>query len=140
MSALWPMITPGTPEKAAKPATSSGHSLVISLQCNPICIHLQAHAEVRVVGQQWRPGLGVLTVDDPAVAAHPVAATDERRQPIQGAVQPGQLLPLVGGERRSLGVAGAALLRVRLEDAVDDCALADDRGVGPVVEGREQLG
>ena len=39
MSALWPMITPGTPENV-KPATSSGHSLLTVVQCSPICIQI----------------------------------------------------------------------------------------------------
>ena len=38
MSALWPMITPGTPENV-KPATSSGQRWSTVVQCSPICIH-----------------------------------------------------------------------------------------------------
>ena len=39
MSALWPMITPGTPEKV-KPATSIGHPVDTVRQCRPICIQM----------------------------------------------------------------------------------------------------
>jgi len=38
-SALWPMITPGTPEKV-KPEVSRVHASVISRQCRPICIQI----------------------------------------------------------------------------------------------------
>ena len=92
MSALWPITTPGTPENV-KPATSNGHSLAdgaaVQAHLHPDAGH--ADAEVRVVGQQRRAGLGVLAVDDPAVARPPVggavggrtAAAEERRQPVE---------------------------------------------------------
>jgi hypothetical protein len=39
MSVLWPMITPGTPEKV-NPATSSGHAADTVRQCSPICTQI----------------------------------------------------------------------------------------------------
>ena len=56
MSALWPMITPGTPEKV-KPEVSRVQSALTSRQCRPICIQMPGWLmpEVRVVGQQRLP-------------------------------------------------------------------------------------
>ena len=107
-----------------------------------------ADAEVRVVGQQRRAGLGVLAVDDPAVAPPPVggavggrtAAAQERRQPAERLAEARQLRALTGRVRRPLRVAGTALLGVLLEDPVDHRALAHDRPVGLVVVVGVELG
>jgi hypothetical protein len=37
---LWPMITPGTPEKVT-PATSNGHAVLTVLQCRPIWYQME---------------------------------------------------------------------------------------------------
>ena len=99
-----------------------------------------ADAEVRVVGQQRLPGLGVRAVDDPAVAADPVALAHQLRQVGQHAVQGRQLVALARRVRRPLRVPRTSRGRVLLEHPVDDGALADDRVLGLVVVRREQLG
>src|SRR3954452_18660328 len=39
MALLWPMTTPGRPEKL-KPETSNGHVLPTLLQCSPTCVQI----------------------------------------------------------------------------------------------------
>ena len=78
MSRLWPITTPGTPEKV-KPLTSNGQSSSTVRQCSPIWYQMPGIEafEVRVVGQQRLARDGVIAGDHPAVGADAVAAAHQ---------------------------------------------------------------
>ena len=137
MSWLWPMITPGTPEKV-KPETSIGaagrHGAAVQAHLVPDAG--EAGAEVRVVRQQRGSRLGVLAVDHPAVAADPGAVPEQLRQGVEAGPELTERRDLVRGVRRPRAVAVAGTVRVLRVPAVDQRALAHDRRVLVVGVGR----
>ena len=80
MRVLWPMITPGTPEKP-KPETSNAQLRHDDrhLQADLVPDAGQIGAEVRIVRQQRHPALGQVPRDDPRVRPDALAGVADQR-------------------------------------------------------------
>ena len=142
------MTTPGTPENEnpAHVERAVGRHLA-TVQADLVPDSGHADPQVRVVGQQRFAGGRVTAVDDPAVAAQPVAQTvaqpvalpEQGRHGPDGVIDRSEGRDLTGGVGGSLRIAGLARFGVLLEDAVHDRALSDDRLVCGVRVRRVEL-